>query len=273
MEPISKLSLGWVPSKFCIFRPVKTVDVITSHNISIDYETAGVFLRGVARLLDLLVIFVYFIIIYIIFIMILLDSLLGGGDIGGFERAEIMIAILMLPTYFYSLICEYFMKGQTVGKLALGIRVVKLNGENASISDYAMRWTFNIIDFWFSLGAVAALFISTTDKGQRLGDILAQTAVVRNKPREVYSIRDILNIKDISKHEPQFLGVTRFTDEDMILIKNAINRVKKYPNEPHKQLIRELAEKASKELKLTEVPEKKLTFLKTLLQDYIVLTR
>lgn len=251
---------------------MKTVDVITSHNISIDYETAGVFLRGVARLLDLLVMFVYFIIIYIIVYMILVESILSGNW-GDFEKAEIILAILMLPTYFYSLILEYFMKGQTIGKLALGIRVVKLNGENASISDYAMRWTFNIIDFWFSLGAIAALFISTTDKGQRLGDILAQTAVVRNKPREVYSIRDILNIKDISKHEPQFLGVTRFTDEDMILIKNAINRVKKYPNEPHKQLIRELAQKAATELKLSEVPEKKLTFLKTLLQDYIVLTR
>jgi uncharacterized RDD family membrane protein YckC len=252
---------------------VKTVDVITSHNISIDYETAGVFLRGVARLLDILVMFVYFIVVYIIVFMLLIEAILGGDWVDGIENTQIVLAILMLPTYFYSLISEYFMKGQTIGKLALGIRVVKLNGENASISDYAMRWAFNIIDFWFSLGAIAALFISTTDKGQRLGDILAQTAVVRNKPREVYSIRDILNIKDISKHEPQFLGVTRFTDEDMILIKNAINRVKKYPNEPHKQLIRELAEKAAKELKLAEVPEKKLSFLKTLLQDYIVLTR
>ena len=31
--------------------------------------------------------------------------------------------------------------------------------------------------------------------------------------------------------------------------------------------------KAAQELKLPEVPEKKLSFLKTLLQDYIVLTR
>ena len=30
----------------------------------------------------------------------------------------------------------------------------------------------------------------------------------------------------------------------MILIKNAITRVKKYPNEPHKQLVRDLASKA-----------------------------
>ena len=84
--------------------------------------------------------------------------------------------------------------------------------------------------------------------------------------------KDILSIKDRSKHEPTYFGVSKFTDEDMILIKNAINRVKKYPNDPHKQLIRDLASKAAEELDM-EVPERKLTFLKTLLQDYIVLTR
>ncbi|MBD3636328.1 MAG: RDD family protein, partial [Crocinitomicaceae bacterium] len=154
-----------------------------------------------------------------------------------------------------------------------GIRVVKINGENATINDDSMRLAFNLIDFWFSAGAIAALFISTTDKGQRLGDILAQTAVIKNNPDQVYSIRDILNIKDRSKHEPTYLGVSKFTDEDMILIKNAITRVKKYPNEPHKQLVRDLAAKSAEELNLSEVPQKKLTFLKTLLQDYIVLTR
>lgn len=185
----------------------------------------------------------------------------------------IVMIIFQLPVMFYSILCEYLFKGQTVGKMAMGIRVVKLNGENATLNDYAMRWAFNLIDFWFSAGAIAALFISTTEKGQRLGDILAQTAVIRNNPEQIYTIRDILNIKDRSKHDPTYMGVTKFTDEDMILIKNAITRVKKYPNEPHKQLVRDLAAKAAEELQLEEVPKKKLTFLKTLLQDYIVLTR
>jgi uncharacterized RDD family membrane protein YckC len=245
---------------------VKKVDIITSHNISIDYEAATLMNRGIAQFLDLLVMLVYFwIVIWI--------CLSFGFRTYDFNMMTIMVTILQLPVLFYSLIFEYLLKGQTVGKLAMGIRVVKLNGENATIGDYAMRWAFKLIDLWFSAGAIAALFISTTEKGQRLGDILAQTSIVKNKPEQVYSIRDILNIKDRSKHEPTYLGVSRFTDEDMILIKNAITRVKKYPNEPHKQLVRELASRAADELKLEEVPQKKLTFLKTLLQDYIVLTR
>lgn len=245
---------------------MKKVDIITSHNISIDYEAASVSSRGIALFLDLLILLVYF------WIVIFVAASFGINADDG-NMMIVILFVLLLPAMCYSVFMEYLLKGQTLGKLAMGIRVVKLNGENAKLNDYTMRWAFKIVDFWFSAGAIAAMFIATTEKGQRIGDILAQTAVVRNKPQQVYSIRDILNIKDRSKHEPTFLGVSKFTDEDMILIKNAINRVKKYPNEPHKQLIRDLAARASEELKLEEVPEKKLTFLKTLLQDYIVLTR
>lgn len=251
---------------------MKKVDIITSHNISIDYEAASVMNRGIARFLDYLVMIVYFFIaMWILSTFIMSSGNWLTGELSG--MFYIMLFVFQLPVIFYSILFEYLMKGQTIGKLAMGIRVVKINGENANINDYAMRWAFNLIDFWFSAGAIAALFISTTEKGQRLGDILGQTAVIKNNPEQVYSIRDILNIKDRSKHEPTYLGVSKFTDEDMILIKNAISRVKKYPNEPHKQLVRDLAQKASEELDLEEVPQKKLTFLKTLLQDYIVLTR
>jgi uncharacterized RDD family membrane protein YckC len=223
--------------------------------------------RGLALFLDLLVKLIYY------FITFFILALLGFG-FNSFDILTVLFFIItILPMMFYSLICEYLFKGQTIGKMAMGIRVVNLNGENASLGDYTVRWSFKIIDFWFSAGAIAALFITTTEKGQRLGDILAQTAVIKNKPDQIYSITDILNIKDRSKHEPVYLNVSKFTDEDMILIKNAISRVKKYPNEQHKELIRILAEKAATALKLAEVPEKKLTFLKVLLQDYIVLTR
>lgn len=256
--------------KICIFTKrqncLKKVDIITAHNIAIDYEAASVMNRGVALFLDLLVILVYVFIIQ--WIMMAFQFYTWDADI-----EAVMQFVFLIPVMFYSLVSEYLLKGQSIGKLALGIRVVKLNGENADLNDYATRWAFRLIDFWFSAGAFASIFIATTEKGQRIGDVVAQTTVVKNKPEQVYTIRDILNIKDRSKHEPTYTGVSMFTDEDMILIKNAIVRVKKYPNEPHKQLVRDLAAKAAEELKLEEVPQKKLTFLKTLLQDYIVLTR
>lgn len=247
---------------------MKKIDIITSHNVAIDYEAATLASRGIALFIDLLAMIVY---------LLIMSIILGTMGFAFFDNEDIatlfIYLVFMFPLVFYSLYMEYLLKGQTLGKMAVGIRVVRLNGENATLNDYTMRWAFRIIDFWFTAGSIAAIFIATTEKGQRIGDILAQTAVVKGKPDQVYSIRDILNIKSRAEHEPTYLAVTKFTDEDMILIKNAISRVKKYPNEPHKQLIRDLAKKAAEELNLAEVPEKKLSFLRTLLQDYIVLTR
>lgn len=245
---------------------MKSVEILTANNISIQYESATVLSRGVALLIDILAMSVYS------FIMIIIVSVIGAS-VGGSFFTILIYVFISLPIILYSLIMEFLLKGQTIGKLAMGIRVINLNGENAKIGDYLMRWTFRIVDFWFSFGAIAAIFISTTEKGQRIGDILAQTAVIKKNPVQKYTIHDILNIKDKSKHEPVYLGVTKFTDEDMLLVKNAISQYRKYPNDAHKNLVIQLADKVGEELNLSTPPEKKLTFLRDVLQDYIVLTR
>jgi hypothetical protein len=65
----------------------------------------------------------------------------------------------------------------------------------------------------------------------------------------------------------------RFTDEDMLLVKNTLERLKSNPNEHYKRLAKELIAKICKELNIPEPTKDRLEFLKTTLQDYIVLTR
>jgi uncharacterized RDD family membrane protein YckC len=245
---------------------VKTVDILTANNIAIQYETATVMNRGLALFIDLLVMFAYWLIMVLFFVT----------AIGGFNTSMLTLffyILVAIPFITYSLFMEFLFKGQTVGKMAMGIRTVKLNGENVDLNDCGMRWVFKIVDFWFSFGGIGALLISTTENSQRLGDLLAQTTVIKTNPTQKYTINDILKIKSKSEYQPTYLGVTQFTDEDMILIKNAINRVKKYPNKAHKKLVVNLANEMANRLNLNEYPVKKLAFLNTVLQDYIVLTR
>ena len=65
----------------------------------------------------------------------------------------------------------------------------------------------------------------------------------------------------------------RFTDEDMLLIKNTIQRVRANPNPETKKFAVELANESARLIGLEETPKKRLQFLQTLLQDYVVLTR
>lgn len=250
---------------------MKTTEIVTAHNVVIQYELATIFSRAVALLLDI-VILIFYIILCSIFFSLVSSSFGMGNMFESIELIYLIYMLFMLPMFFYSFWCEAFFGGQTVGKMALGIRVVKLSGATPSMGDLFLRWSFRLIEI-LPLGSIAALVASSTDKTQRLGDVVANTCVIRIKPSTQYSIKDILTIKSKKDYEPQYPQVVQLTDEDMLLIKNSIERLRKYPNGQHKKLILELTKLAADKLNISTVPKNKVTFLRTLLQDYIVLTR
>jgi uncharacterized RDD family membrane protein YckC len=70
--------------------------------------------------------------------------------------------------------------GASLGKLLLGLRVIKVNGEPHDIGAALLRNILRIVDsFPFGFYIVGLVFIASTEKKQRLGDIVAGTAVVK----------------------------------------------------------------------------------------------
>jgi uncharacterized RDD family membrane protein YckC len=249
---------------------LKTAEIVTSHNVVIQYEMAPIISRVVASILDFIIVIFYFILINILFASVL--SVQVAFD--DFNNVSILfLYILLLPGFFYSFLCEALLGGQTIGKMALGIRVLNVSGDNASIGDLFLRWIFRIIDIIATIGALGLIVALSNEKSQRLGDLVANTIQIKLKPSKEFSIVDILNIKSSKDYVTTYPNVTQMSDQDMLLIKNAMDRLKKNPNDAHKSLVREIADKTAEKLGLSETPEKKITFLKTALQDYIVLTR
>lgn len=249
---------------------MKSAEIVTAHNVVIQYEMAPVLSRVLASFLDMIIVAVYVVIVEMLFIALILGTYSWRDDFG----AEIVLMYLfMLPGIFYSFWMESVFAGQTVGKMAMGLRVINVSGDNASIGDLFLRWIFRFVDIMMSFGALGVIVALSNEKSQRLGDLVGNTVVIKLKPSNEFSITDILNIKSSKGYEATYPQIVQMTDDDMLLIKNAMERLKKNPNEAHKNLVRELAQKTSEKLGLSEVPEKKMTFLKTALQDYIVLTR
>jgi len=240
----------------------KSVEIVTAHNIRIDYELASVSDRIIAFIIDIAILIGWFILLFIL-TMNVID-----------ETKELVINIFFVPVMFvYHLTSETFFGGQSIGKKSMGLKVVKLNGHNPSLGDCLLRWVLRIIDILGTSGSLAAILVSSTDKGQRLGDMAANTVVIRLNPPNRYTIADILTIKNKTEYKPTYLGVTVFTDEDMLLIKNSIERLKLHPNPFNKELVDQLAEKVKQKLNIATEEKDKLKFLRTILQDYIVLTR
>lgn len=248
----------------------KTAEIVTAHNVVIQYEMAPLMSRVVASVLDLIIVAFYILLISVLISAIIFTNFQWDSDFG----VEMLIFYLLcIPGFFYSFWMESIFSGQTIGKMAMGLRVIKSNGDNASIGDLFLRWVFRFIDLTGSLGALALVVALSNERSQRLGDLVGNTVVIKLRPTSEFSITDILNIKSSKDYEATYPSIIQMTDEDMLLIKNAMERLKKNPNNAHKDLVRQLAIRTSEILGLTEVPEQKLTFLKTALQDYIVLTR
>lgn len=256
----------------------------TDQNVPIEVELAGIGIRLVAVLIDVLFIGLYAFLMTFLLVYALSDSFdffrPKSYDIWAF----MFVFIVLLPFILYTPLMEYLTKGQTIGKLAMGIRVTKLNGENASFKDYFTRWIFRPYEAYFVLVTmggpllfIASFFFDTlissiSSKNQRIGDFMANTVVVRKRPARVYTIREVMSIRTHENYIPTLTGVSIFTDEDMMLVKNVITRVETYKNKASKELAINLANEIAERLDMDE-PRKKLKFLKVVLNDYIVLTR
>src|SRR5258706_8910407 len=144
---------------------MQTIRVRTTQNVLIDYPIAGLFDRILAFVLDCLVFFAYFILAFSIF--------------GAFNFLNSWLVILLyLPIFFYHLTFEIAMNGQSPGKRAMGIRVVRLDGDSPTLANYILRWILWPVDVLFS-GSVAITCILLTEQGQRLGDVAAGTTVIK----------------------------------------------------------------------------------------------
>ena len=180
----------------------------TAQNVSIHQNVASVSSRIGAYLLDGVIIVGYYIIV--IWIFNALDLSLGIDE-------WVVYLLLGLPVFFYSLLFEVLMNGQTPGKYASKIRVVKLDGSKPTFGSYLLRWILRIIDIDLATGSVAILTILLNGKGQRLGDLAAGTTVITEKKR--VSIQHTL-IEDIPEnYSPTFPQVTMLSDTDIQTIK------------------------------------------------------
>jgi uncharacterized RDD family membrane protein YckC len=245
---------------------VKTIEFTTAQHVKIEYELAGTGQRVVASIIDLFAFFLYFIIVGLA-----VGQSLFSLDIGTSKFFTLLL--FRIPWIFYSPIIEYLTRGQSLGKFTMGIRVVKVSGDNAGLREYFTRWIFRVVDIWFGFGFLAIIFSSTSERGQRLGDSMANTILIKKKNSQIYNLRTILNIKNTETHKTTYQEVTRFTDEDMMLIKNTLQRLQGYPSDETKKFAIELAKKTASHIGLEAVPEKKVEFLRTVLLDYVVLTR
>jgi uncharacterized RDD family membrane protein YckC len=235
---------------------LKRIEIVTSHNISIVYAVASVFERFLATLVDTLIVGMYAMVI--------------GSVI---HSETILFYVLIAPVFLlYHFLFEVFNDGQSIGKKLLKIKVVSLRGKKPEVSDLFLRWIFRMVDVTFSLGMIGVLFILSTLKSQRIGDIIGHTTVINLKGNQAINLKDIEGISD-HDHVVKFPKITQYSDKDMLLVKDVINRLKREPNAINRQIALNLVNKLKDDLGLKQVDMSSIAFLEQVLNDYVILTR
>ena len=243
---------------------MKSIEIKTTQNVTLEYELADLRDRVVAFIIDLA----------ILLVSLTMISMIGFGGLRLEGTAATILSILMFCIFlFYSLVMEVANNGQSVGKMAMKIQVIKTVGGQATFSDYTARWVFRMIDIWFSLGGIAAILVASSGKAQRIGDIVANTAVIKLIPKMNLRLSDVLAIKSQDSHKPTYIQAKQLEEEDVLLIKSTLERNRQYKNPAHQEAVRVLAEKTRSVLGVTSTTHNDAQFLQTVLHDYVVLTR
>ena len=248
---------------------MQTIEILTTQNVTIDYELATLRDRIMAYMIDFFVVSMVYFFALVFLLNFFPYSMQSSGSGMRFTLIFLPIAFFL----FYQLGSEVFNNGQSWGKRSMGIRVVRVDGQEPGLGDYLLRVVFLIVDVMMSMGTIAVILISSSPRRQRLGDLAAHTTVIRSRQDMQFQLGDILKISSLENYQPQFLQVKNLTEADMLLIKNAVLRYQTHQNAAHAEAIRELVVHLQEILDIPEVQKNKLDFLKTLIRDYIVLTR
>lgn len=246
---------------------MKSIEITTPQNVKIDYQLAGLGQRIFAFSIDLAIIILVYVANYIWFFAE------GSSD---YDLKYILFQLFaFLWLGFYSLVSEVISNGQSLGKLAMGIKVIKLNGEELQFYDYFSRWSMRIIDIYFSIGSIAMLLIASNRNAQRIGDIIAGTTIIRKNNSYGFTLNDILklNLKDKENYEFDYPLAVNLEEKDVILMKQLIVRYRNYRNSAHQKAMEEMVLKLVEILQLKQIPKDKEAFLSKVISEYIILTR
>ncbi|MDT5145442.1 MAG: hypothetical protein QOC58_87 [Mycobacterium sp.] len=149
-------------------------EVVTGDAVVLDVQIAQLPVRAVSALIDITVIFVCYI----------LGLMLWAATLTQFDTAlstAVLLIFTVLVILGYPLILETATRGRSVGKMALGLRVVSDDGGPERFRQALFRALASVVEIWMLFGSPAVVCSLLSPKAKRIGDIFAGTVVVSER--------------------------------------------------------------------------------------------
>src|SRR6266545_7405259 len=208
--------------------------MVTPEAVALEFTTANVGSRILAFVIDAAI-------VTVVSFLGILPLALTDATLPDWLVASILV-ILIPGWYFgYFTVSETLWRGRTVGKAALGLRVVTKEGGPVRFRHAAIRSLLGLVDFAIAGGFFAVVFILLTPDNQRLGDLVAGTLVLRERS-------GLAAPAPVSFHAPagmeaytSALDSSRLTIEEYQAVRTFLLRADSLPPGPRAALALQLA--------------------------------
>jgi uncharacterized RDD family membrane protein YckC len=149
-------------------------EVVTGDAVVLDVQIAQLPVRAVSALIDITVIFICYV----------LGLMLWAATLTQFDTAlsaAILLIFTVLVIVGYPLAFETATRGRSVGKIAMGLRVVSEDGGPERFRQALFRALASVVEIWMLAGSPAVICSMISPKAKRIGDVFAGTVVVSER--------------------------------------------------------------------------------------------
>ena len=142
--------------------------VVTGDAVVLDVQIAQLPVRALSAMIDVTVVFIAYII----------GVLLWATTLTQFDSAlsaAVLIIFTVVTIVGYPIAFETATRGRSLGKMALGLRVVSDDGGPERFRQALFRALAGVIEIWTFAGGPAVICSLLSPKGKRIGDVFAGT--------------------------------------------------------------------------------------------------
>jgi uncharacterized RDD family membrane protein YckC len=151
-------------------------EVLTGEAVALDVQPLGFFLRALGALIDVLLSIAVIVLLGLAGVWAISHGVLPSSMTGILTVIVVVLGTVVLPATV-----ETATRGRSLGKLAVGGRIVRLDGGASGLRQALIRAAVGVLEIWMTAGAIAALTGAFTPRAQRLGDLVAGTASERTR--------------------------------------------------------------------------------------------
>ncbi|WP_234031282.1 RDD family protein [Mycetocola zhujimingii] len=158
--------------------------LITGEAVALDVQSASFILRAAGAIIDFLVsVLVAAGLLWLLFVFAV-QGVIDQSATAAFSTAIIAFSTVVLPTTI-----ETLSHGRSLGKLAIGARIVRDDGGATGFRHAFIRALVGFFEIYMTLGGVAAITGLLSARSKRLGDLLAGTYAQQERvPRAEHSV-------------------------------------------------------------------------------------